>query len=194
MTPSPRISSTAFFGSQTSCSTALARSMIGIISPYMKPVWCAIGEAISTTSSLPSAQPLGVGNDVGHQRVGRVHHALGLAGGAGGVDELGDVVGAGPVARQDRRARRAPSPTRASLSSASKLFGAARRRRRRCACSCGRLGLAAPRAIARGRSRGRPWARSAPWLRRGLSMNDSSRSRKMCINGLSTAPMREQAR
>jgi hypothetical protein len=25
--------------------------MIGIIRPYMKPVWCAIGEAISTTSS-----------------------------------------------------------------------------------------------------------------------------------------------
>ena len=35
--------------------TTLARSMMGIISPYMKPVWCAIGEAISTTSSAPSA-------------------------------------------------------------------------------------------------------------------------------------------
>jgi hypothetical protein len=27
--------------------------MIGIISPYMKPVWCAMGEAMSTTSSVP---------------------------------------------------------------------------------------------------------------------------------------------
>ena len=51
LTPSVRIRSIAFFGSHTSCSTTLARSMIGIIRPYMKPVWCAIGDAISTTSS-----------------------------------------------------------------------------------------------------------------------------------------------
>ncbi len=36
-----------------SSSTALARSMMGIISPYMKPVWCAMGEAMSTTSFAP---------------------------------------------------------------------------------------------------------------------------------------------
>ncbi len=56
VTPSLRISSMAFFGSQTSCSTTLARSTMGIISPYMKPVWCAIGEAIRTTSLLPSCR------------------------------------------------------------------------------------------------------------------------------------------
>ena len=51
LAPCWRISSTAFLGSQTSSSTALARNAIGIISPYMKPVWCAIGEAIRITSS-----------------------------------------------------------------------------------------------------------------------------------------------
>eukprot|EP01136_Pigoraptor_vietnamica_P000419 Opistho-1_new@25714 len=49
------------------------------------------------------AQALRVGHDVGHGGVGRVHHALGLAGGARGVDELGHVVGAGPVLLQDLR-------------------------------------------------------------------------------------------
>ena len=29
--------------------------------PYMKPVWCAIGEAIRITSSAPELQPLGIG-------------------------------------------------------------------------------------------------------------------------------------
>ena len=53
LTRSLRISSSARAGSQMSCSTTLALSMIGIMSPYMKPVWCAIGEAISTTSSAP---------------------------------------------------------------------------------------------------------------------------------------------
>ena len=48
------MTSIAFLGSQMSCSTALALSMMGIIRPYMKPVWCAMGEAISTTSSEPS--------------------------------------------------------------------------------------------------------------------------------------------
>ena len=52
--PDSRITSTARPGSQTSSSTALASSTIGIIRPYMKPVWCAIGEAISTMSSRPS--------------------------------------------------------------------------------------------------------------------------------------------
>ena len=51
--PSARISPTARAGSQMSCSTARARSTTGIIRPYMNPVWCAIGEAISTTSSAP---------------------------------------------------------------------------------------------------------------------------------------------
>ncbi len=36
---SARISSAALAGSQTSSNTTLAFSMIGIISPYMKPVW-----------------------------------------------------------------------------------------------------------------------------------------------------------
>ena len=48
--------STAFFGSQTSISTALAFSMTGIMSPYMKPVWCAMGEAMSTTSDSVSCK------------------------------------------------------------------------------------------------------------------------------------------
>jgi len=51
VTRSPRMSSMAFLGSQMSCSTALALSMMGIISPYMKPVWCAMGEAMRITSS-----------------------------------------------------------------------------------------------------------------------------------------------
>jgi len=50
------MTSTAFLGSQMSCSTALALSMMGIIRPYMKPVWCAMGEAISTTSSASSCR------------------------------------------------------------------------------------------------------------------------------------------
>ena len=41
--------------------------------------------------------------DVGHQGIGGVHHALGLARGAAGVDELGDGIGRGPVALQDLR-------------------------------------------------------------------------------------------
>ena len=46
-------------------------------------------------------QALRVGNDVGHHRIGRMHHALGLARGARCVDELCHVVGAGPVAGED---------------------------------------------------------------------------------------------
>ncbi len=53
VTPASRISLAACTGSQMSCSTACAPSTTGIISPYMKPVWWAIGEAISTTSSVP---------------------------------------------------------------------------------------------------------------------------------------------
>ena len=55
VTCSSRINSIALRGAHTSSSTALARSMMGIIRPYMKPVWCAMGEAISTTSFSPSA-------------------------------------------------------------------------------------------------------------------------------------------
>ena len=55
LTPSSRIRAIARRGSQTSCSTELARSITGIMRPYMKPVWWAIGEAISTTSDSPSA-------------------------------------------------------------------------------------------------------------------------------------------
>ncbi|MNN62360.1 hypothetical protein D3C81_1776560 [compost metagenome] len=53
VTPSSRISAAARAGSQMSCSTACAPSTTGIIRPYMKPVWCAIGDAISTTSPPP---------------------------------------------------------------------------------------------------------------------------------------------
>jgi hypothetical protein len=45
--------SAAVTGSQTSWSTTRARNMIGIIKPYMKPVWWAMGEAIRTISSFP---------------------------------------------------------------------------------------------------------------------------------------------
>ena len=54
VTPSWRMSSVAFAGSQTSCRRTLARSMIGIIRPYMKPVWWAKGEAMRTISFFPS--------------------------------------------------------------------------------------------------------------------------------------------
>ena len=54
--PSDCTRAMACFGSQMSCSTTRACSMMGIIRPYMKPVWCAMGDAISTTSSAPSAR------------------------------------------------------------------------------------------------------------------------------------------
>ncbi len=38
LTPSAAISAAARFGSQVSCSTAVAPSITGIIRPYMKPV------------------------------------------------------------------------------------------------------------------------------------------------------------
>ena len=47
------MSAMALPGSHTSCSTALACSRMGMMSPYMKPVWCAMGEAIRITSSAP---------------------------------------------------------------------------------------------------------------------------------------------
>ena len=53
VTRSAAIAAAARLGSHTSCRTAVAPSRTGIISPYMNPVWCAMGEAISTTSSLP---------------------------------------------------------------------------------------------------------------------------------------------
>ena len=46
-------------------------------------------------------QAAGVGDDVGHGGVGRMHHALGLAGRARGVDQLGDVVRTGAAGAQD---------------------------------------------------------------------------------------------
>ena len=46
-------------------------------------------------------QALGIRHDIGHHRVGRVHHALGLARGARGVDELGHIVWAGAVRREN---------------------------------------------------------------------------------------------
>ena len=112
---------------------------MGIIRPYMKPVWCAIGEAISTTSSLPRLQPLGIGNDVGHHGVGRVHHALGLAGRARGVDELRDVVGARPVARSGSSAHRVPVPTPGRSAAPRSCSARCRRPRPRAASAAGRL-------------------------------------------------------
>ena len=53
--PSCRTSCAAVAAFHTSSSTAVAPNITGIISPYMKPVWCAMGEAISTTSFSPSA-------------------------------------------------------------------------------------------------------------------------------------------
>ncbi|MCY1525199.1 hypothetical protein D9M68_601710 [compost metagenome] len=53
LTPSALIDAMACFGSQMSCSTTEACNTMGIMSPYMKPVWCAMGEAMSTTSPAP---------------------------------------------------------------------------------------------------------------------------------------------
>ena len=52
--PSARIRSIALSGSHMSSKTADSCNMMGIIKPYMKPVWCAMGEAMSTMSSALS--------------------------------------------------------------------------------------------------------------------------------------------
>ena len=137
------------------------------------------------------AQALGVGNDVGHRGVGRVHHALGLAGGARGVDQLRHIVRAGPVAREDLLRVGLVLPGRAAEQALEAVGARAADHHDLLQVGQARL---QPSPSARSRSRGRSSARSRPWLRRASSMNDSSRSRKMCISGFITAPMREQAR
>ncbi len=91
--------------------TAVAPSMTGSTRPYMKPSWWAIGEACNDRIGR-QAEPLGERAEVGEHGVGRVHHALGLSGRAGGVKELDHIVG-GQGRRRLRRAAR--SWSKASL-------------------------------------------------------------------------------
>ncbi len=61
-----------------------------MIRPYMKPVWCAMGEAINTTSSGIQVQAARrYGMMLAISGVGRVHNALGLARRPRGVDAPG---------------------------------------------------------------------------------------------------------